>query len=327
MVSAETNAGLIKPFSEQDVVEVIWGMEPDKAPGPDGFAIPFYRICRPIIKYDLLRMISSFLRKAKIGGCTNSTFLALIPKEVNPTSFDRFQPISPCNASYKIPAKLLANKLKPLLVSLIVPQQGGFVKRWHLVDNFIQVQEAIHSSFLRKEKGMIIKLYMKNAFDRVKLSFLYQFLLTFGFSLEFVSLIKACTEKDWIAPLINGRPTYFFQASRGLRQGCPLSPFLYILMVEALSRLLSAEMAVGTIPKIRAARGVEPINHVLFSDDSLLLGGDSLNIARSFNRILLKFCLVSGALINKDKSVVYGWNVDHLKMLQIAYSLGFRGYD
>ena len=116
--------------------------------------------------------------------------------------------------------------LKPLLGSLISPQQGGFVKGRHLVDNVIQVQEAIHSSFLRKDKGMIIKLDMKNAFDRVKLSFLYKVLLTFGFSLDFVSLIKACTEKPWIAPLINGRLAYSFQSSRGLHQGCPLSPFL-----------------------------------------------------------------------------------------------------
>ena len=101
--------------------------------------------------------------------------------------------------------------LKPLLGPLISPQHGGFVKGRHLVDNVIQVQEAIHSSFIRKEKGMIIKLDMKNDFDRVKLSFLYQVLLTFGFSLEFVSLIKACTEKPWIAPLINGRPAIFFR--------------------------------------------------------------------------------------------------------------------
>ena len=64
---------------------------------------------------------------------------------------------------------------------------------------------------------MIIKLDMKNYFDRFKLSVLYQVLLTFGFSLEFVSLIKACTKKPWIAPLINGCPTSFFQAQRGIR--------------------------------------------------------------------------------------------------------------
>ena len=140
-------------------------------------------------------MISTFHKKAKVGGCTNSTFLSLIPKEVNPETFDRFQTISLCNASYKLLTKLLANRLKPLLENLISPLQGGFVKGRHLVDNVIQVQESLHSSFQRKEKGMIIKLSMKNAFDHVKLSFLYQVLLSFGFSAEFVSLIKACIDR------------------------------------------------------------------------------------------------------------------------------------
>ena len=94
-------------------------MNSDKAPGPDGFSIHFYRICWDIIKTDLIRMIKGFLKKAKMGGSTNSTFLTLIPKETNPSSFDRFRPISLCNASYKIIAKLLANIIKPLLSKLI----------------------------------------------------------------------------------------------------------------------------------------------------------------------------------------------------------------
>ena len=109
-----------------------------------------------------------------------------------------------------------------------------------MLDNVVQVQEALHSSYLRKEKGMLIKLDMKNTFDRVKLSFLYQVLRAFGFSAEFVRLIKACTDRPWISPLVNGRPRDFFQATRGMRQGCPLSPFLYILMGEVLSKKLIA---------------------------------------------------------------------------------------
>jgi len=128
LVSIEENFDLMKPFSEQEIVEVIWAMESDKAPGPDGFSIHFYKACWPIIKTDLLRMIFAFQKKAKMGGCTNSTFLALIPKDVNPSSFDRFRPISLCNASYKIIAKLLANILRPLLAKLISPLQGGLVK-------------------------------------------------------------------------------------------------------------------------------------------------------------------------------------------------------
>ena len=113
-------------------------MESDKAPGLDGFSAHFYKAaCSPIIKLDLVRMVFAFQRKAKVGGCTNSSFLALIPKEVNPSSFDRFRPISLCNVSYKILAKLLANRFKLLLGKLISPLQGGFVKGRHLVDNVI----------------------------------------------------------------------------------------------------------------------------------------------------------------------------------------------
>ena len=98
-------------------------------------------------------------------------------------------------------------------------------------------------------------------------------------------------------------------------------------MVEALSRKLYADMVVGVIPGIRVARGVDPINHALFVDDSLLLGGTSLNITCAFNEILQNLCLISGALINKRKSVVFGWNFDHRKILRMACSLGFPGFD
>ena len=175
-------------------MEVIWAMELDKALGPNGFSFHFYRASWNIIKSYLIRMVSAFHKKAKVGGNTNSTFLALIPKEANPSSFDRFRPISLCNASYKLLSKLLSNRFNILLGKLISPLQGGFVKGRHLVDNVIQVQEALHSSFHRKEKGMLMKLDMKNAFDIVKLPFLYRVLLSFGFNPEFVNLIKSCTE-------------------------------------------------------------------------------------------------------------------------------------
>ena len=162
---------------------------------------------------------------------------------------------------------------------------------------------------------MLIKLDMKNAFNIVKLPFLYVVLLSFGFCSEFARLIKACTHGPWLAPLVNGRPTDFFKASRGLRQGCPMSPFLYILMAETLSRKLIADKEAGFILGIRIALGVDPINHALFADDSLLLGGASLNIAWTFSDTLLKYCLSLGVLINKAKSVVYGWNVEHLAIL------------
>ena len=102
-----------------------------------------------------------------------------------------------------------------------------------------------------------------------------------------------------------------------------MSPFLYILMVETLSRKLSTENEVGYISGIKIARGLDPVNYALFADDSLLLGGASMKIAQAFNVILKNFCQSSGALINKNKSAVYGWNVDQLALLRISKFFGF----
>eukprot|EP00253_Pinus_taeda_P009325 PITA_09325 len=326
LVSEEDNDSLMSPVTEEEITSIVWSMEPDKAPGPDGFTIHFYRICWEIIKIDLFKMIRGVLRKEKVGGGIKSTFLALIPKETNPRSFDRYRLISLCNSSYKIVAKLLANRIKPLLQKLISLAQGGFVKGRQILDNVIQIQEALHSSHTRKEQGMIIKLDMSNAFDRVNHSFLLRVLAAFGFRQEFINLIKACIENIWIAPMVNGRPTEFFSATRGLRQGCPLSPFLYILMADSLSRKLTQEQQSGTIPGIRIVQGVSPMNHALFADDSLLLGGASMRIAKSFKTILQKYCSVTGALISERKSAVYGWNTDQQTIQRIASELGFKGY-
>eukprot|EP00253_Pinus_taeda_P036265 PITA_36265 len=146
LISLEDNTILCIPITEEETINVIYSMDVDKAPGPDGFTIHFYKSCWHIIKVDLHKMISGFMKTAKIGRRTKSTYLDLIPKDTNPESFARFRPISLCNASYKILAKLLANRIKPLLKRLISISQGGFVEGRHILDNVIQVQETIHSS-------------------------------------------------------------------------------------------------------------------------------------------------------------------------------------
>ena len=98
-------------------------------------------------------------------------------------------------------------------------------------------------------------------------------------------------------------------------------------MAESLSRKLSVEKEAGFLPGIKIVRGIDPINHALFADDSLLIGGASLMIARAFNVVLQNFCQSSGALINKSKSVVYGWNVEQCALLWISDFFGFSGFD
>jgi len=173
---------------------------------------------------------------------------------------------------------------------------------------------------------MVIKLDMANAFDRVNRLFLCKVLHSFSFSLHFVQIIKACIDKPWVAPLVNDRPTNFFQAQRGIRQGCPLSPFLYIIMADSLNRKLIVERIAGNIPGLKPSNGAEPINHVLFTDNSLLLEGASIRIAKAFELVLINYCRSSGALVNERKSEVFSWNLSQPELTGITAILGFKGY-
>ena len=137
-------------------------------------------------------MIKYVQKSCKLGGATNTSFLALIPKEKNANSFEWFPPISVYNVSYKILTKIIANRLKHILPWLILPNQGGFMTQRKIWDNIILVQEEIHTSVTNRERGMIIKIDMENSFDWVKHKFLYDVLKRFGFNHSFVSWIGAC---------------------------------------------------------------------------------------------------------------------------------------
>eukprot|EP00253_Pinus_taeda_P001989 PITA_01989 len=227
-ITQEVNDSLNREIAEEEIRKAIWTLQPDKSLGPDGFPINFYRDHWQLIRKDLVKMLRGIQRKRKMGGYTNSTFLALIPKENRPTSFSRFRPISLCNSSYKIFTKIIATRLQPLLPSLISENQGGFLSNRQIHDTITLVQEAIHSSTTRQEKGFVLKLDLANAFDRVRHSFLFAVLRKMGFDPAFISTIASCISGPWISPLINGRPCEAFQSSRGLRQGCPLSLSLSI---------------------------------------------------------------------------------------------------
>jgi hypothetical protein len=169
-------------------------------------------------------MLQYIQKSYRVGGGTNSYFLSLIPKEVNPSYFSQLQHISLCNASYKILAKVIVNRLKNVLSKVILDNQGGFMQKRQIMDNIILVQEAIHSSQANKEKGMIGKIDMENAFDRVRHSFFFMSCINLVF-LFFYLVDLYCICNPWISPLVNGRPTDFFKGSRGCVKTTPFLLF------------------------------------------------------------------------------------------------------
>ena len=133
---------------------------------------------------------------------------------------------------------------------------------------------------------MAIKLDMANAFDRLNHFFLFEIMSKFGFSIRFIRWIKACIDSPWIAPLVNGKPTKFFQATRGIRKGFSLSPYLYLLVADLMSINLQQQQDNGDLKGLKIARGVRAANHAQFTDDTILLEGASVIIARRFNSVM-----------------------------------------
>eukprot|EP00253_Pinus_taeda_P008302 PITA_08302 len=139
LITPKMNQILERKIMHKETKEALFGMDPDKAPSPNGFTPRFLQTCWQIIEKEFLKMIQNSQDCQNIGGCTNLAFLALIPKEKGANSFNRFRPISLCSIGYKVITKVIANRLKKFLPKIITDNQGGLIKGRQLMDNFMLV--------------------------------------------------------------------------------------------------------------------------------------------------------------------------------------------
>lgn len=157
-------------------------MAMNKAPEPDGFTIKFFKACWPIIKVDLLILVRNFHRTKKVLPAINATFLTLIPKSNQADPPDKFYPMALCNVLYKIISKLMADRLKSVLPSIIYQEQIGYVEGRQITDSIILTEELLHSLKAKRSPGMLIQLDLSKAFDRISWQYMKVILQAFGFS-------------------------------------------------------------------------------------------------------------------------------------------------
>ena len=237
----------------------------------------------------------------------NHTLLALIPKVSSPTTMVDFRPISLCNVIYKLVAKTLANRLKKTLPHVISITESAFVPNRNILDNVMVGFEVMH--FVKRICGegtcaMAIKLDMAKADDRVEWCFLEEMMIRLGFHRRWVARIMDCVSTVSFSVLWKGNPLGFFIPSRGLRQGCPLSPYLFLFVVEGFSRLLQSAMVRSLLFGVRISRFAPTISHLFHADDSLLFLEAYQSTPLVLKDILSIYEEVSGQQINLQKSAL-----------------------
>jgi hypothetical protein len=255
----------------------------------------------------VVKSVQSFFKGGFLLKEFNHTNIALIPKIDNPFLVHHFRPISLTNFNYKIISKILSNRFKPILNKIISPTQSAFLKGWSIHDNTILAHEIFHS--MKQKKGnrglMALKLDMEKAFDYMEWEFLLKILKLLGFNSIWIHWIRQCITTSSFSILLDGALFGKFFPSRGLRQGDPPSPFLFILGAEILSRLIEREESLGLLHGIKMARMCPPISHILFADDVIIFSKANASEAGVILKWLRTYFSWSGQHINMSKSAIF----------------------
>jgi hypothetical protein len=219
---------------KQEVWGILKAMKKNASPGPDGFSVGFYTSAWDWIGDDVTNVVRSFYTSGTLPPHLNDTHIALIPKKLACHLPSDFRPISLCNVVYKIIAKSLANRLKAHLPDYIHPSQQAFIEGRRISNNIIVAQEISHSFSLSfwKSLDFMLKIDLAKAFDRVEWSFIVLALARKGLHAHFINLVYACISSLTFSVIINGQSFAKFSSTRGIRQGCPLSPYLFVFCSE-----------------------------------------------------------------------------------------------
>lgn len=229
---------------------------------------------KELMNHEVVDLVQDFFVNGSIPQFLNETHIALIPKVNSPEEVGQFRPISCCNYLYKIISKVLANRLKLCLSSLVSHNQSAFVSKRLIQDNILVAQEVFHylkHSKSSKMTSMAMKLDMYKAYDCLEWDFLLKVLSSFGFHSHWIDLVRGCISSVSYRIKFNGGLSDLFFPSRGLRQGDPLSPYLFILAAECLSRHLSNAADQGLLDGLKIGRDAPSITHLFFADDAMIM--------------------------------------------------------
>ena len=292
-------------FERDEILQVVKDLQGDKSPGPDGFTMTFFQKCWHVLEKDILGFFDEFYTQGTFAYSLNTTFVTLILKKQNALDIRDFRPISLIGSVYKILAKVLANRLRRVLDGLVSKSQNAFVGGRQTLDSILIANECLDSHLKSHLPGVVCKLDIEKAYDHVNWDCLLHLLDRMGFGSKWKMWIRTCISIGRFSIMVNGSPSGFFGSSRGIRQGDPLSPLLFLLVMEVLSRMLSRTEEAGLIRGFKAGKAQEEglsISHLLFADDTIVFYDADPEQLLHLRMVLSCFEAVTGLGVNMGKS-------------------------
>ncbi|KAJ9546518.1 hypothetical protein OSB04_019061 [Centaurea solstitialis] len=297
-ISDNQQLWLKAPFTNQEVKDAIWSCGQNKALGPDGFSFEFIRKFWSIVGNDFFDAVKFFESNNRINQGSNACSSRWCPNHAI-SSLAYYRVINLIGCVSKVVSKVLAEHLKQVVGSVIRNTQSTFIKGRSILDGPLMINELI--SWARK-KTFIFKADFAKAFDSLNWNYLDNVLLQMGFGEKWREWVKGCTRTTNVSVLINGSPTKEFNLGKGVRQGDPLAPFLFILATEGLT-VVMCEVGISNLFRgVWLDNSEEEVFMLQFADDTIFVGDWSLDNAKNLIRILKCFEACSGLKINMMKS-------------------------
>jgi len=318
---------LMKEISDNEIEETINQCGETKSPGPDGFNFLFLKHNWEVLKNDVNNAVRWFWKEGKIPKGCNASFITLVPKKQTPLDLDDYIPISLVGCVYKIISKILANRLKTVLPKIIDNTQSAFIKGRGLLDSILVANEIVEEYRQKKKRLAIVKVDYEKAYDSVNWDFLYHMMERMGFCDRWISWVKECLGSSSVSVLVNGSPTNEFTPTRGLRQGDPMAPFLFLIVAEGLAGLVRQAVKKDLYSGIKVGSNETNVGLLQFADDTLFLCEAKAQNARTLKAILRSFELALGLRVNFSKTKVGGLGLDASMLKVFSNTLNCKHMD